>query len=189
MLMLLLLVCCALYELILECIWGLGENSDLHPVTGVSARFHHQMESQAEEQSAETQKERKLRERNEQYSRQLEEELERLKVALQTRDHASGPGEGAGTEDLNVSSSLRPAEAGWLLHGAGLGGPGSGGGTPARRPGEEDAAVRGGTGAQGGAAQHGAEGPAEGAAGCGEPAPRAPEGGPDAQRQVGENSP
>lgn len=46
------------------------------------------MESQAEEQSAETLKERKMRERNEQYSRQLEEELERLKVALQTRDSA-----------------------------------------------------------------------------------------------------
>lgn len=38
------------------------------------------MESQAEEQSAENLKERKMRERNEQYSRQLEEELERLKV-------------------------------------------------------------------------------------------------------------
>lgn len=39
------------------------------------------MEVQAEEQSAEAQKERKLRERNEQYSRQLEEELEGLKVS------------------------------------------------------------------------------------------------------------
>ncbi|KAJ0027029.1 hypothetical protein NQD34_018029 [Periophthalmus magnuspinnatus] len=38
------------------------------------------MESQAEEQGAEAQKERKLRERNEQYSRQLEEELEALKL-------------------------------------------------------------------------------------------------------------
>lgn len=45
---------------------------------------HHQMEAQAEEQAAEAQKERKLRERNEQYSRQLEEELEGLKVSLQT---------------------------------------------------------------------------------------------------------
>lgn len=44
------------------------------------------MESQAEEQSAETLKERKTRERNEQYSRQLEEELERLKVNLHTAD-------------------------------------------------------------------------------------------------------
>ena len=42
------------------------------------------MEVQAEEQSGEAQKERKLRERNEQYSRQLEEELEGLKVSLQT---------------------------------------------------------------------------------------------------------
>lgn len=46
------------------------------------------MESQAEEQSAETLKEKKMRERNEQYSRQLEEELERLKVTLHTRDPA-----------------------------------------------------------------------------------------------------
>lgn len=42
-----------------------------------------QMEAQTEEQAAETQKERKLRERNEQYSRQLEEELEGLKVSPQ----------------------------------------------------------------------------------------------------------
>lgn len=42
------------------------------------------MEAQAEEQAAESQKERKLRERNEQYSRQLEEELEGLKVSVQT---------------------------------------------------------------------------------------------------------
>lgn len=40
------------------------------------------MEAQAEEQAAEAQKERKLRERNEQYSRQLEEELEGLKVNI-----------------------------------------------------------------------------------------------------------
>ncbi|XP_029902859.1 serine/threonine-protein kinase MRCK alpha isoform X4 [Myripristis murdjan] len=39
-----------------------------------------EMEAQAEEQAAEAQKERKLRERNEQYSRQLEEELEGLKL-------------------------------------------------------------------------------------------------------------
>ncbi|MEQ2217534.1 hypothetical protein XENOCAPTIV_013871 [Xenoophorus captivus] len=38
------------------------------------------MEVQAEEQAAEVQKEKKLRERNEQYSRQLEEELEGFKV-------------------------------------------------------------------------------------------------------------
>lgn len=41
------------------------------------------MEAQAEEQAVETQKERKLRERNEQYSRQLEEEMEGLKVSRQ----------------------------------------------------------------------------------------------------------
>lgn len=55
-----------------------------HPITGIYACAHHQMEAQAEEQAAEAQKERKLRERNEQYSRQLEEELEGLKVSLQT---------------------------------------------------------------------------------------------------------
>ncbi|KAM3861663.1 serine/threonine-protein kinase MRCK alpha [Diretmus argenteus] len=43
-------------------------------------RAKKEMEAQAEEQSAEAQKERKLRERNEQYSRQLEEELEMLKL-------------------------------------------------------------------------------------------------------------
>lgn len=44
--------------------------------------FHHQMEAQVEEQAAEAQKEKKLRERNEQYSRQLQEELEGLKVSV-----------------------------------------------------------------------------------------------------------
>lgn len=43
------------------------------------------MEVQAEEQAAEAQKERKLRERNEQYSRQLEEDLEGLKVRKRPR--------------------------------------------------------------------------------------------------------
>ncbi|XP_072295636.1 serine/threonine-protein kinase MRCK alpha, partial [Eucyclogobius newberryi] len=43
-------------------------------------RAKKEMEVQAEEHSAEAQKERKLRERNEQYSRQLEEELEGLKL-------------------------------------------------------------------------------------------------------------
>lgn len=42
------------------------------------------MEAQTEEHAAEAQKERKLRERNEQYSRQLEEELEGLKVSVHT---------------------------------------------------------------------------------------------------------
>lgn len=45
---------------------------------------HRQLEAQAEEQAAETQKEKKLRERNEQYSRQLEEELEGLKASPET---------------------------------------------------------------------------------------------------------
>uniref|UniRef100_A0A7N8X7J8 Serine/threonine-protein kinase MRCK alpha n=1 Tax=Mastacembelus armatus TaxID=205130 RepID=A0A7N8X7J8_9TELE len=43
-------------------------------------RAKKEIEAQAEEQAAEAQKERKLRERNEQYSRQLEEELEGLKL-------------------------------------------------------------------------------------------------------------
>uniref|UniRef100_A0A8C5I174 Serine/threonine-protein kinase MRCK alpha n=1 Tax=Gouania willdenowi TaxID=441366 RepID=A0A8C5I174_GOUWI len=43
-------------------------------------RAKKEMEAQVEEQAAETQKEKKLRERNEQYSRQLEEELQGLKV-------------------------------------------------------------------------------------------------------------
>lgn len=152
------------------------------------------MESQAEEQSVETQKERKLRERNEQYSRQLEEELERLKVSGQTRD-----------SEAKVSSSdlvwvvvrrmltphllLHAVEAGWLLHSPDLCGPDSGGGTPARRLGEEDAAVRGGAGAQGSPAQRRAEGSAQRAARRREPTPCSPEGGPGSQRQAGENSP
>ncbi len=44
--------------------------------------FSSQLEAQAEEQAAEAQKERKLRERNEQYSRQLEEDLEGMKVTM-----------------------------------------------------------------------------------------------------------
>lgn len=58
----------------------MGWNGFLHLITEVYLCNHHQMEAQAEEQAAEAQKERKLRERNEQYSRQLEEELEGLKV-------------------------------------------------------------------------------------------------------------
>lgn len=46
----------------------------------MSVVFSFQLEAQAEEQAAEAQKERKLRERTEQYSRQLEEELEGMKV-------------------------------------------------------------------------------------------------------------
>lgn len=49
------------------------------------------MEAQTEEQAAEAQKERKLRERNEQYSRQLEEELEGLKVSLRTHTDEHQP--------------------------------------------------------------------------------------------------
>lgn len=55
----------------------------MHPLTSVTFSYR-QLEAQAEEQAAETQKEKKLRERNEQYSRQLEEELEGLKVSRQT---------------------------------------------------------------------------------------------------------
>lgn len=55
----------------------------MHPLTSVTFS-RRQLEVQAEEQAAETQKEKKLRERNEQYSRQLEEELEGLKVSRQT---------------------------------------------------------------------------------------------------------
>uniref|UniRef100_A0A669EKN4 Serine/threonine-protein kinase MRCK alpha n=1 Tax=Oreochromis niloticus TaxID=8128 RepID=A0A669EKN4_ORENI len=47
-------------------------------------RAKKEMEAQVEEQAAEAQKEKKLRERNEQYSRQLEEELEGLKVSSLT---------------------------------------------------------------------------------------------------------
>lgn len=54
----------------------------MHLIAEVYLCVRHQMEAQAEEQAAEAQKERKLRERNEQYSRQLEEELEGLKVSV-----------------------------------------------------------------------------------------------------------
>nr|XP_020472604.1 serine/threonine-protein kinase MRCK alpha-like isoform X3 [Monopterus albus] len=56
-------------------------------------RTKKEMEAQAEEQAAEAQKERKLRERNEQYSRQLEEELEGLKLKQ------SGPSATMGSVD------------------------------------------------------------------------------------------
>lgn len=96
-------------EPILEC-----ADSHFRPITGLSAPFHHQMESQAEEKSAETQKERKLRERNEQYSRQLEEELERLKVPRQARGAVDvgvhvGPAASSGPRDVNASSSPPPS--------------------------------------------------------------------------------
>lgn len=42
--------------------------------------FFSQLEAQVEENTAEAQKERKLRERTEQYSKQLEEELDGMKV-------------------------------------------------------------------------------------------------------------
>ncbi|PWA27540.1 hypothetical protein CCH79_00000244 [Gambusia affinis] len=55
-------------------------------------RAKKEMEVQAEEQAAEAQKEKKLRERNEQYSRQLEEELEGLKVRMQrSASHSRNP--------------------------------------------------------------------------------------------------
>ncbi|KAM4633598.1 LOW QUALITY PROTEIN: serine/threonine-protein kinase MRCK alpha [Polymixia lowei] len=56
-------------------------------------RAKKEMEAHAEEQSVESQKERKLRERNEQYSRQLEEELEGLKLKQ------SGPSTGPSSAD------------------------------------------------------------------------------------------
>lgn len=61
-------------------------------VSNQSAFVRHQMEVQAEEQAAEAQKEKKLRERSEQYSRQLEEELEGLKVRMQrSTSHPRNP--------------------------------------------------------------------------------------------------
>ncbi|KTF80879.1 hypothetical protein cypCar_00014980 [Cyprinus carpio] len=52
-----------------------------------------EMEAQAEEWSAETQKEKKLRERSEQYSRQLEEELEGMKQKQVGRSPSVGSSE------------------------------------------------------------------------------------------------
>lgn len=78
--------------------------------------FPPQMESLAEEQSAETQKERKLRERNEQHSRQLEEELERLKVTA-VQPGPRGRSRGTLTSPLpsaqlkQAGSSTAPASA------------------------------------------------------------------------------
>lgn len=66
----------------ITCIKKIGWKDVLHLIAEVYLCIRHQMEAQAEEQAAEAQKERKLRERNEQYSRQLEEELEGLKVSV-----------------------------------------------------------------------------------------------------------
>ncbi|XP_072537287.1 serine/threonine-protein kinase MRCK alpha isoform X6 [Salminus brasiliensis] len=52
-------------------------------------RARKELEAQAEEQTAEAQKERKLRERNEQYSRQLEEDLEGMKLKQAGPPHAA----------------------------------------------------------------------------------------------------
>ncbi|XP_058611150.1 serine/threonine-protein kinase MRCK alpha isoform X5 [Onychostoma macrolepis] len=52
-------------------------------------RMRKELEAQAEEQTAEAQKERKLRERTEQYSRQLEEELEGMKLKQAGPPHAT----------------------------------------------------------------------------------------------------
>lgn len=138
------------------------------------------METQAEEQAVEAQKERKLRERNEQYSRQLEEELEGLKVRLQTVCSQVCCSQVILVSPKRLYLLFIAAEAGRLLHRAGLGGPDAGGGASARGPGEEDAHVRGGAGAQGDAAQRRPEGPAQRAAGCREPTPGPAEGDPDA---------
>uniref|UniRef100_A0A3Q4I0Z9 Serine/threonine-protein kinase MRCK alpha n=1 Tax=Neolamprologus brichardi TaxID=32507 RepID=A0A3Q4I0Z9_NEOBR len=54
-------------------------------------RAKKEMEAQVEEQAAEAQKEKKLRERNEQYSRQLQEELEGLKVKQAGSSAAPAP--------------------------------------------------------------------------------------------------
>ncbi|XP_037541635.1 serine/threonine-protein kinase MRCK alpha isoform X2 [Nematolebias whitei] len=54
-------------------------------------RAKKEVEVQSEEQAAEAQKEKKLRERNEQYSRQLEEELEGLKVKQAGSSGAPAP--------------------------------------------------------------------------------------------------
>lgn len=56
-------------------------------------RAKKEMEAQAEEWSAETQKEKKLRERSEQYSRQLEEELEGIKQKQVGRSPSVGSSE------------------------------------------------------------------------------------------------
>uniref|UniRef100_A0A3P9B3B8 Serine/threonine-protein kinase MRCK alpha n=1 Tax=Maylandia zebra TaxID=106582 RepID=A0A3P9B3B8_9CICH len=54
-------------------------------------RAKKEMEAQVEEQAAEAQKEKKLKERNEQYSRQLQEELEGLKVKQAGSSAAPAP--------------------------------------------------------------------------------------------------
>uniref|UniRef100_A0AAX7V0W2 Serine/threonine-protein kinase MRCK alpha n=1 Tax=Astatotilapia calliptera TaxID=8154 RepID=A0AAX7V0W2_ASTCA len=54
-------------------------------------RAKKEIEAQVEEQAAEAQKEKKLRERNEQYSRQLQEELEGLKVKQAGSSAAPAP--------------------------------------------------------------------------------------------------
>ncbi|XP_015462011.3 serine/threonine-protein kinase MRCK alpha isoform X9 [Astyanax mexicanus] len=56
-------------------------------------RARKEMETQAEERAAEAQKEKKLRERSEQYSRQLEEELEGVKQKQVGRSPAAGASE------------------------------------------------------------------------------------------------
>ncbi|XP_072545452.1 serine/threonine-protein kinase MRCK alpha isoform X1 [Salminus brasiliensis] len=56
-------------------------------------RTRKEVETQAEERSAEAQKEKKLRERSEQYSRQLEEELEAMKQKQAGRSPAVGTSE------------------------------------------------------------------------------------------------
>uniref|UniRef100_A0A673MB18 non-specific serine/threonine protein kinase n=1 Tax=Sinocyclocheilus rhinocerous TaxID=307959 RepID=A0A673MB18_9TELE len=52
-------------------------------------KMRKELEAQAEEQAAEAQKERKLRERTEQYSRQLEEDLEGMKLKQAGLPHAA----------------------------------------------------------------------------------------------------
>ncbi|XP_028254001.1 serine/threonine-protein kinase MRCK alpha isoform X2 [Parambassis ranga] len=61
-------------------------------------RAKKEAEAQVEEQAAEAQKEKKLRERNEQYSRQLEEELEGLK--LKQAGSSAAPGSADQTQEV-----------------------------------------------------------------------------------------
>ncbi|XP_066532576.1 serine/threonine-protein kinase MRCK alpha isoform X1 [Hoplias malabaricus] len=65
-------------------------------------RARKELEAQVEEQSAEAQKERKLRERNEQYSRQLEEDLEGMKELKQ-----AGPPHVTGGSEQQEAARLR----------------------------------------------------------------------------------
>ncbi|XP_076129094.1 serine/threonine-protein kinase MRCK alpha isoform X3 [Alosa pseudoharengus] len=70
-------------------------------------RSRKEFEAQAEEQSAEAQKERKLRECSEQYSRQLEEELEMMKKPVSSSDVPSAAGSGGSGDQEQEALRLR----------------------------------------------------------------------------------